>query len=189
MTSIIIEGVDCAGGSTNSMALHESIKGSEHIHFPRDGCLSGMLRDEIHSEGIRKDSTKYDLLVYADLMNYKLNNVYDKDKIRIFDRHPAISGPIYSNNMILMNYLYKDFDFFDETFIFVCIPPLSTIFTRLDERKDKLDSYEKDKEFVQEIYNKYSDFTTNSRFNIYILDTRLEVDDNIKFIKQVCGVK
>ena len=198
---IVIEGIEGCGKGTQTKFLSDflSQKGHEVIYkkYPEYGFPIGDLLDQWLHKKFELNVESQVLLFIADFMKDKelLENSLKSGKIVIADRYFAGTLIYQHINGFDCKKTLELFKFFNlqkpDLVVYIKISPEESFKRKLAQKGiDSLDRHEKDKEFLNSLYQKYEQFSQNNVFCEWaVVDGEKPVEEVSKEIIEVINKK
>ncbi|HNY35745.1 MAG TPA: dTMP kinase [Candidatus Pacearchaeota archaeon] len=198
---IVIEGIEGCGKGTQTKFLSDflSQKGYDIIYkkYPEYGFPIGDLLDQWLHKKFELNVESQVLLFIADFMKDKqlLENSLKSGKIVIADRYFAGTLIYQHINGFNCKKTLELFKFFDlkkpDLVIYIKISPEESFKRKIKQKGiDNLDRHEKDKEFLNSLYQKYEQFSKNNVFCEWtVIDGEKKPEEVFKNILEVINKK
>jgi dTMP kinase len=193
---IVIEGIDGAGIETQSRMLIDFLKkkgiGVESIDYPGyDNPVGKFIKDFLYK--------KFDLIPDVQALLYAADMINDKEKIKnslkqgryvIGTRYFTSTLAYQGLNGVPRERLLKFADLFEmpkpELVIYLRISPETSVSRKKKEKKNAIDRFESDKEYLKRVDESYDYLIKNNVFsNWYVIDGEKPKEDVFEQVKRV----
>jgi len=193
---IVIEGIEGCGKGTQTKLLSDFLSQKYEIilkKYPEYGKPIGDLLDQWLHKKFELNVESQVLLFVADFMKDKefMENSLKDGKIVIADRYFAGTLIYQHINGFDCKKTLELFKFFDlkkpDLVVYIKISPEESFKRKMKQKGiDDLDRHEKDKEFLNSLYQKYEQFSKNNVFCDWeIIDGEKPIEEVFKQILQV----
>jgi len=194
---VIIEGIDGAGGETQSKLLIEFLQKNgwqtQFINYPDyDGPIGLLIHDFLHK--------KYDFPPDVQFSLYATDMVKDREKIlNVLKEDKVVIGDRYFHSTLAYESLTKGFGLerglkFAEVFdmpvpdlvIFLEVSPETSMKRKFGEKKN-LDRHEEDKKLLEKVKESYHDLIKNKVFakELVIIDGEKSIEEVAKEVQEI----